>query len=1067
MSLPHVLLACTIIAIAVHFAALRIRHRLAAQPERLSPMIHGFLALLLFLRTAAILGAIGYGLLLIGFTVWRLIGFPLFREDLVAVIVGIQNWRQNFSFLSDWWAYVIAITVGFGLSIWIFRRGEIIARELRNAWDKNDHSVGTLGPAVVIVAKDGSIDLGRLVLSRGWLDTLAVGDKWLALASLMLALLSIIGAEADGILQKRIEQLKLTLAQSQSEALASWKNLKGGDVSHSVENNESKQLEMASSDLAQIFQDTWMGHLQGPVGTMSDRTRYGFDVWRVRSHILKVYANTSGVARHVVLEPGKPFGRNADPSFRKAAERFQEKQADNPGSNPFTERVEKDIQRELREASPTIRSRIIEAVAEWQKSFHEPLKPADLLNEAFSIFVDQQIELVQGQENTPNSLESIHFSNKGVGETVGAAVNHLYETGLVIFLKGLAEGEGTIAAAARIIKEELNRPVILTESRQEVEETIRVKASKMPTEKELENMLELSRPTLRQSDWELQSEKAKRQTLDAAQSPARLSLVNHPIVKGVRARSQMTTYESLFPGNITPSDSENIPGHVRASEDLIKRSFDFQRVSRISKVGASKPITSRKLPGIIHEPIKVPDIQRVLPKKFSGNGVITDKSIDWRSLVTEFHRQNDAKTQNEERRLATLGETIKSFNASFNYDINSLYSKVGGVVIGRHHKSNQNKTLDFRKISWKYEGKRIRFTLTRYDGALIEIPCSFDENTVQQSLAYVADGRPVAVTMIRTGQSHKLKVLLHPVLLDTALGRDIAEIDRLVDRFFLSEERDHAVTSLRIAISAYDYARLIALRSLTAQYQSIGKINLTPSLKVIDDSLSSPELQSNAKLALSNKRLYNDLSVLTDRAKAFESSIREVLTKCGDQDARAFPSCVDLYITESVYSVDLVQQKSNLRSKIMELMRPTHAVEVVSGVREAPYTIDPDLNFLRPPSSPDAEIRLWPFQFVLQATFTSVEPPLVTRAEDEIPAWHLPRITSNMIASQIEQGIASDIHLQAALRRVRDFVVLDRLFRVALAGDFGPHFPVYRLAQLSNETAVTEVPLVATQLWSK
>jgi len=54
---------------------------------------------------------------------------------------------------------------------------------------------------------------------------------------------------------------------------------------------------------------------------------------------------------------------------------------------------------------------------------------------------------------------------------------------------------------------------------------------------------------------------------------------------------------------------------------------------------------------------------------------------------------------------------------------------------------------------------------------------------VGQALAYAADGRPLAATMVTAKPLLELKILVHAALIDTGLGRRITELDRFVDEF--------------------------------------------------------------------------------------------------------------------------------------------------------------------------------------------------------------------------------------------------------------------------------------------
>ena len=50
---------------------------------------------------------------------------------------------------------------------------------------------------------------------------------------------------------------------------------------------------------------------------------------------------------------------------------------------------------------------------------------------------------------------------------------------------------------------------------------------------------------------------------------------------------------------------------------------------------------------------------------------------------------------------------------------------------------------------------------------------------------------------------------------------------------------------------------------------------------------------------------------------------------------------------------------------------------------------------------------------------------------------------------------------------MREFAVLQRLFRAAFDGHLGPQFPTYRLTELAEVLGETPLGLVKTGRWSK
>lgn len=106
-----------------------------------------------------------------------------------------------------------------------------------------------------------------------------------------------------------------------------------------------------------------------------------------------------------------------------------------------------------------------------------------------------------------------------------------------------------------------------------------------------------------------------------------------------------------------------------------------------------------------------------------------------------------------------------------------------GVLIGQLPDKGG---ADIRDIRWTIEEDNVRFVLViaGSDGKMVEhrlnpVPVSI----ARQALRYAADGRPLTVTMIKADPLPDLKILLHPALVDSSLGRKAIRLDQLVDEF--------------------------------------------------------------------------------------------------------------------------------------------------------------------------------------------------------------------------------------------------------------------------------------------
>jgi len=118
-------------------------------------------------------------------------------------------------------------------------------------------------------------------------------------------------------------------------------------------------------------------------------------------------------------------------------------------------------------------------------------------------------------------------------------------------------------------------------------------------------------------------------------------------------------------------------------------------------------------------------------------------------------------------------------------------------------------------------------------------------------------------------------------------------------------------------------------------------------------------------------------------------------------------------------------------------------------VREANYRLDKRMAFLTGASNTNNP--LWPLDFIIQAVPQSLEDEQIKPAEGWEP-WHFPTIESQ-IRTVVAAGIASDASAKSVFEQMRAFTILQRLFRLALAGDLGMSFPLQELERLQLATA--------------
>jgi len=147
------------------------------------------------------------------------------------------------------------------------------------------------------------------------------------------------------------------------------------------------------------------------------------------------------------------------------------------------------------------------------------------------------------------------------------------------------------------------------------------------------------------------------------------------------------------------------------------------------------------------------------------------------------------------------------------------------------------------------------------------------------------------------------------------------------------------------------------------------------------------------------------------------------------------------------------------------MVRPTE-MEPWSGVRERSYRIGNDLAFLRTPNGDSVEDRLWPFDFIVQIAFTSAAINLPEKQQEQYVDRQPIEFDAikTKIAGLVKSGIDKD-GFRPQFEDLRNFAILQRLFRAALNGNLGSQFPTLKLAKLTAETAGA-APYFHTKRWN-
>lgn len=375
------------------------------------------------------------------------------------------------------------------------------------------------------------------------------------------------------------------------------------------------------------------------------------------------------------------------------------------------------------------------------------------------------------------------------------------------------------------------------------------------------------------------------------------------------------------------------------------------------------------------------------------------------------------------------------------------FRRVGGVLIGQDPTNTGKTGVNFTDITWKTNGKKLEIYLKRVDGKVLFVG-SYDRDIVQQALSYVADGRPIAVTMVQANPLPFLKILLHPSLVNTDLGCKAIDLDRLVDKYAGSDSN----YQIKKALKSYGYQELlyryISLQIVAIQNQE-AKLALYDRLIELEKTLQNE--WKNIYTILSDGKILNNpnLSHMKNKPRYFNQNVVQLI-KTAIEKSNGHFFMFKYYVKQN--DID-----SNLESLIL------CETELWSGVRELPYKVDKELSFLRPRDTKNSSF--FPLRFIRQITYNRISED-DTFDEDIIDPWEFPQLkASGTIERMVRNGIYNNGSDRPVLKRMQSFSLVQRLFRVILNGDLGKSFPVEKLAILAEETQ-NDIETLPTPTWN-
>lgn len=359
------------------------------------------------------------------------------------------------------------------------------------------------------------------------------------------------------------------------------------------------------------------------------------------------------------------------------------------------------------------------------------------------------------------------------------------------------------------------------------------------------------------------------------------------------------------------------------------------------------------------------------------------------------------------------------------------FSRIGGVLIGRMPTGEDK--LDVVDINWKKENGHYLLALIFENGKEVTIG-KFNPAIIHLALGYVADGRVTTITMVQSDPLYDLRILLHPALVDTGLGCRAIRLDQVADETTsentkLKELRQNENLKISNAKLLYSFAWAVRLKQISKNNQDIAE--------------KIPEYLTYANNVISE----------------YSSEVQKILAK-GNYNFEFISSKLDFYdknlvkIIKSCMNIESYQQCINQNSPLTVsttnptwLYPPAKTTEW-SGVREREYTVDKKLNFLL--SSQHDE--LWPLRFMVQTVFTT-QPDFVDGGENysDSNPWEFEAV-NKLLMETITNNISKKPKLKSIIKDMKEFAILQRLFRVTFNDKFSKEFPIEKLATLAKET---------------
>lgn len=452
----------------------------------------------------------------------------------------------------------------------------------------------------------------------------------------------------------------------------------------------------------------------------------------------------------------------------------------------------------------------------------------------------------------------------------------------------------------------------------------------------------------------------------------------------------------------------------------------------------------------------------VLSYRSSVQNKFSDSAIGEAQLANQ-------KVLPDAQQNAEKGEASeRAFKVARDFSLLDGYTRVGGVLIGRP--ADDVSDPQIVGLRWNPDGANaLRLELIKADGASIALGRPFQRSMIRQALTYAADGRPMAATIINVHPIEVHKVIVHPALIDTPLGQSAIDLDKFIfeqvfprkggggstKRAKAAADFSERTTRARGEVELYRFAWLARLerarygKELQPLFErsTNGQVITAAQRYDLEDLRADRKAARLAEIALRGAAIAEPDSPLLD-AELFDQKL------VGELRAYAGKSLKELqqYLAEkSLSGIRDAYELGGLgavEGLVTSWLMPPPQSEIVSGVRDGAYSVDAELSALKLPPRAEPLKDLAPLTFVVQMAFADDSRRDV---EPSSRPWRFGKETDQIVpVLQAWLDTPSNADGRAVFEDMREFTVLQRLFRLAFSGGLGASFPIEQLESLAD-----------------